>query len=60
MGISDPLARTPEFHAFASQFGLSDAQAASAADALLPAMLDANGDGNPLDDILRMAGKSVR
>lgn len=39
MGISDPLARTPEFHAFASQFGLSDAQAASAADALLPAML---------------------
>lgn len=23
-------------------------------------MLDLNGDGNPLDDILRMAGKAMR
>ena len=26
----------------------------------LGAMLDANGDGNPLDDIIRMAGKALR
>jgi hypothetical protein len=26
----------------------------------LASMLDANGDGNPLDDILRMAGKAMR
>jgi hypothetical protein len=26
----------------------------------LASMLDLNGDGNPLDDILRMAGKALR
>ncbi len=26
----------------------------------LASMLDMNGDGNPLDDILRMAGKVMR
>jgi hypothetical protein len=26
----------------------------------LSSMLDLNGDGNPLDDILRMAGKVLR
>ena len=26
----------------------------------LASMLDLNGDGNPLDDILRMAGKAMR
>jgi hypothetical protein len=26
----------------------------------LASMLDLNGDGNPLDDILKMAGKALR
>jgi hypothetical protein len=32
----------------------------SAAEPGLASMLDLNGDGNPLDDILRMAGKAMR
>lgn len=39
MGVSDPLARTQEFQAMATRFGLSNEQAASAADALLPAIM---------------------
>ena len=34
--------------------------ATPSADAGLGSMLDLNGDGNPLDDILRMAGKALR
>jgi hypothetical protein len=33
---------------------------AGAASPGLASMLDLNGDGNPLDDILRMAGKAMR
>jgi len=39
MGVSDPLAGTKEFQAMASRFGLSSEQAATAADALLPAIM---------------------
>jgi hypothetical protein len=35
-------------------------QAASSANSGLGSMLDLNGDGNALDDILRMAGKALR
>lgn len=34
--------------------------ATGGAGAGLGSMLDLNGDGNPLDDILRMAGKALR
>jgi hypothetical protein len=34
--------------------------ATSSAAPALASMLDLNGDGNPLDDILRMAGKAMR
>jgi hypothetical protein len=42
--------------------GLLGGQAASggASQGGLASMLDLNGDGNPLDDILRMAGKAMR
>ena len=47
--------------------GLLGGRAGSAAGGARPgglgglgAMLDANGDGNPLDDIIRMAGKALR
>ncbi|MDX3895070.1 DUF937 domain-containing protein [Pusillimonas sp.] len=39
MGVSDSIAQTPEFQAFASRFGLTHDQAAGAADALLPAIM---------------------
>ena len=38
--------------------GAAGAQRAGAAGGLA-SMLDMNGDGNPLDDIMRMAGKVV-
>jgi hypothetical protein len=40
--------------------GLLGGQAAGSATPGLASMLDLNGDGNPLDDILRMAGKAMR
>jgi len=39
MGVSYPIAQTPEFQAFAGRFGLTHDQAAGAADALLPAIM---------------------
>lgn len=39
MGVSDSIAQTPEFQAFASRFGLTHDQAAGAADALMPAIM---------------------
>ena len=40
--------------------GLLGGQGAGGAEPGLAPMLDLNGDGNPLDDILRMAGKAIR
>jgi hypothetical protein len=40
--------------------GLLGGQGAGGAEPGLASMLDLNGDGNPLDDILRMAGKAIR
>ncbi|MDA8257174.1 MAG: DUF937 domain-containing protein [Betaproteobacteria bacterium] len=40
--------------------GGAGAQTSSASSSGLASMLDLNGDGNPLDDILRMAGKAMR
>jgi len=40
--------------------GLLGGQAAGAGEPGLASMLDLNGDGNPLDDMLRMAGKAMR
>ena len=40
--------------------GGRDAQPAGGGVSGLASMLDLNGDGNPLDDILRMAGKAMR
>ena len=40
--------------------GQSAGAAAPGASAGMASMLDLNGDGNPLDDILRMAGKAFR
>ena len=40
--------------------GLLGGQSAGGAAPGLASMLDMNGDGNPLDDILRMAGKALR
>jgi hypothetical protein len=39
---------------------LGGGQAAGSATPGLASMLDLNGDGNPLDDILKMAGKALR
>lgn len=66
MGASDPIAQTPEFQAMASRFGLSNEQAASAADALLPAIMGgfknqmqgAEGAGGGLGAMLGMLGGS--
>lgn len=40
--------------------GLLGAQAGGSGGSGLGSMLDLNGDGNPLDDILQMAGKALR
>jgi hypothetical protein len=40
--------------------GLLGGQSTGAPSSGLGSMLDLNGDGNPLDDILKMAGKAVR
>ena len=40
--------------------GQSTGASASGASSGMASMLDLNGDGNPLDDILRMAGKAFR
>lgn len=40
--------------------GLLAGQTAGAGQPGLASMLDMNGDGNPLDDILRMVGKAMR
>ncbi len=40
--------------------GLLGGQQAGASSGGLASMLDLNGDGNPLDDILKMAGKALR
>jgi len=40
--------------------GGAGSQASGAGSPGLASMLDLNGDGNPLDDILRMAGKAMR
>src|SRR5690554_4622231 len=62
MGVSDPIAQTPEFQAMASRFGLSKQQAASAADALLPAIMSGfkkqmqGVDGGGLGAMLGMLG----
>ncbi|WP_322999171.1 DUF937 domain-containing protein [Castellaniella sp.] len=82
MQLTDILAQAGGLESLARQLGISETQATSGAQALLPAvmggfqkqaqntgglggllgslnsMLDANGDGNALDDILRMAGKA--
>lgn len=100
MQITDIVARMGGVQAMARELGVSESQAASGADALLPAilggfrkqaqsqpsgaeglggllggqgtgsagtglggiasMLDLNRDGNPLDDILQMLGKTTR
>jgi hypothetical protein len=44
----------------AMELGISVSQAASGAAALAPAILDMNGDGNPLDDSMHRAGKVMR
>ncbi|WP_017524058.1 DUF937 domain-containing protein [Pusillimonas noertemannii] len=66
MGVSDPIAQTPEFQAMASRLGLSNEQAASAADALLPAIMGGfknqmqggAGAGGSLGAMLGMLGGS--
>lgn len=63
MGVSDSIAQTPEFQAMASRFGLSTQQAASAADALLPAIMggfkkQTQGAGGGLGAMLGMLGGS--
>lgn len=101
MQITDILAQMGGLQSMARELGVSETQAASGAEALIPAilggfkkqaqaqstgleglggllgggrgaqpagggasglasMLDLNGDGNPLDDIMRMAGKAMR
>jgi hypothetical protein len=104
MQLSDILAQAGGLQSIARELGVSEAQAASGAEALLPAILggfkkqaqsqptgleglggllgsktagvgsaipgntapglasflDMDGDGNPLDDILRMVGKATR
>lgn len=40
--------------------GAGNTVAGTAASPGLASMLDLNGDGNPLDDILRLAGKAMR
>jgi hypothetical protein len=40
--------------------GLLGSQGGSSSAGGLASMLDLNGDGNPLDDILQLAGKALR
>ena len=74
MQITDILARMGGLQAVARELGVSESQAASewsasarvggarpdAAAQGLASILDLNGDGNSLDDILRRAGKAFR
>lgn len=59
MQISDMLARMGGLQSMARELGISEAQATRGAGGLA-AMLDLDGDGNPLDDIRQMARKAVR
>lgn len=68
MDITDLLSQTGGLDSIARDLGISPQQAATGASALAPStpggglggLLDANDDGNPLDDVLRMAGKLGR
>jgi hypothetical protein len=75
MQITDVLARMGGLQSVARELGVSEDQVSQGAEALLPAilggfkkqaqaqpggLLDMNGDGNALDDILNMAGRALR
>ena len=81
MQITDILAQMGGLQSMARELGVSETQAASGAEALIPAILGGFkkqaqtqptgleglcgllgqlGGGNPLDDIMRMAGKAMR
>ena len=81
MQLTEILAQMGGLQSMARELGVSEKQAASGAEALLPAILGGFkkqaqaqpagldglgglpgqlGDGNPLDDILAMAGKVMR
>jgi len=69
--MRDVLAQMGGVQSMARELGVSESQAAAGAAALIPAQEagagaavrprgDLNGDVNPLDDILGMAGKLMR
>lgn len=71
MQITEILAQMGGLQSIAKKLGVSETQATSAAEAGgsqgspassvgLASMMDLNGDGNPLDDIMGTVGKVIR